>query len=60
MVIRKCGGNIFDVFLANEGWGHWVRVKRTRDGVSVIGGSRITKNTIKQIGEELGYASNGR
>lgn len=54
MIIRKCGGNIFDIFLAKEGWGHWVRVKRTREGVSVIGGARITKNTIKQIGEELG------
>lgn len=53
MVIRKRGGNVFDVFLANEGWGHWVCVKRTREGISVIGGARITKNTIKQISEAL-------
>lgn len=53
MVIRKCGGNQYDVFLANEGWGHWVRVKRNPHGISVIGGARITKATIKQISEEL-------
>lgn len=49
MVIRKCGGSVFDIFLAKEGWGHWVRVKRTPYGISVIGGSRITKATMKEI-----------
>jgi hypothetical protein len=53
MVIRKRNGNVFDIFLAKEGWGHWVCVKRTQQGVSVIGGARISRNTIKQIEETL-------
>lgn len=53
MVIRKCVGNVFDVFLSDEGWGQWVRVRKTRDGVSVIGGVRVTKSTIRKIEEEL-------
>lgn len=53
MVIRKCGGNLFDIFLADIGWGPWVRVKRTRDGVSVIAGTRVSKATIQQISEAL-------
>lgn len=54
MVIRKCGSNMFDIFLADIGWGHWARVKRNRDAsVSIIGGVRLTKNTIQQIAEAL-------
>lgn len=53
MVIRKVYGNVFDVFLSDEGWGNWVRVRKARDGVSVISGVRVNKTTITAINQEL-------
>lgn len=53
MVIRKHVGNMFDVFLADEGWDHWVRVRKTPNGVHPVAGIRVSKNVLKQIEEAI-------
>lgn len=53
MVIRKHVGNMFDVFLADEGWGGWVRVRRTPNGLVPVSGVRVNKILLKQIEEAI-------
>jgi hypothetical protein len=53
MVIRKHVGNMFDVFLADEGWGGWVRVRRSFNGIQPVSGVRVSRAILKQIEEAL-------
>lgn len=53
MVVRKHVGNMFDVFLSDEGWGGWVRVRRTSNGIIPVSGARVPKTVLKQIEEVL-------
>ena len=53
MVIRKHVGNMFDIFLSDDGWGGWVRVRRTQAGLIPVSGVRVSKTVLKQIEEQL-------
>lgn len=53
MVIRKHVSNMFDVFLSDEGWGGWVRVRRISGGLIPVSGVRVNKTILKQIEEAI-------
>jgi hypothetical protein len=53
MVIRKVNNNTFDVFMSDQYWDDWTRVRVTRDGIYGVAGRRLTRAVLKQIEEAV-------
>lgn len=52
MEIRKVGYNTFDVFMF-KGWDNWSRVRVGRQGAYVAKGNKVSRSTLKELGDLL-------
>ena len=52
MELKKVDKNLFDLFQGN-GWLNWSRIKVNKDGVEVVAGLPISKNTNNILKERL-------
>lgn len=54
MVIRKVNNNTFDVFMADEFWGDWTRVRLGGVvGVYSVAGRRLNVRLLTQVAEVI-------
>lgn len=54
MVIRKVNNNTFDVFMAEEFWGDWTRVRLGGAvGVYPVAGRRLNLKALTQVSEVI-------
>lgn len=53
MVIRKVNNNTFDVFMSDQYWDDWTRVRVTREGVYGVAGRRLPRSVLRQIEEAV-------
>ncbi len=49
MVIRKVNRDTFDVFMSNEYWGDWTRVRLGFNGIHGVAGRRVPNKVLKEI-----------
>lgn len=53
MVIRRVNQTTFDVFMSEQYFGDWTRVRVTRDGIYGVAGRRLPRNVLRQIEEAV-------
>ena len=53
MIIRQVNKNTFDVFLADEFWGDWLRVRNGYQGVYYVDGKRVNRKVMTDINNAI-------
>ena len=53
MTIRQVNRGTYDVFLADEFWGDWVRVRFGREGLYYVAGKRVSRKVMQSIEETI-------
>ena len=53
MVIRKVNRDTFDVFMADQYWGDWTRVRFGREGIYGVAGRRLSNKLLKEVAEAI-------
>jgi hypothetical protein len=57
MVIRKVNGNTFDVFMSNQYWEDWTRVRiGSPNGVFGVAGRRLSNKVLREIADAINGA----
>lgn len=52
MFVKKLKPHVYDVFVG-KGWDNWSRVRKGHWGVSVVGGPRLPKATLREVAAHL-------
>lgn len=52
MFVKKLKPHVYDVFVG-KGWDNWSRVRKGHWGVSVVGGHRLPKATLREVAAHL-------
>lgn len=54
MIIRQVNRNTFDVFMADEFWGDWTRVRILNNGdIQHVGGKYVSRKVLGDIGNQI-------